>query len=124
MKTIIVFFSILVSLSAFAGDGTSEQLIGHWQYTNEVKKGTSDLTFRRDGTFSGKVALEGKVVWEFAGKWSLQDRTLSYDHTSSSGARIPIGTKDRDEIVEVTKTYFICRGIVTHGPDKKYVRVE
>lgn len=124
MKIALLVFSILVSVFAFAGDVTSEQLVGRWQNTNEVKKFTTDLTFRRDGTFVGKITQEGKVAWEFGGKWSLKDRTLNYDYTTSTLAKIPVGTKDQDEIVEITKEYFVCRGIVTQGVKKKYVRVE
>ncbi len=124
MSTALFLLSLMISTCASAEIPTSEQLVGSWQNTNVVKQFTTDLTFKRDGTFVGKVTQGGKVAWEFGGKWSLKERTLNYDYTASSLARIPVGTKDQDEIIEVTKNYFICQGIITHGGQKKYVRMQ
>lgn len=124
MSAALFLLSLMISTCASAEIPTSELLVGSWQNTNVVKQFTTDLTFKRDGTFVGKVTQGGKVVWEFGGKWSLKERMLNYDYTASSLARIPVGTKDQDEIIEVTKDYFICQGMITHGGQKKYVRMQ
>lgn len=124
MSAAFFLLSLMISICASAEIPTSEQLVGSWQNTNAVKQFTTELTFKRDGTFVGKVTQGGKVAWEFGGKWSLKERTLNYNYTASSLARIPVGTKDQDEIIEVTKDYFICQGIITQGGQKKYVRMQ
>ena len=96
------------------------QLVGHWRYTDANQ--TCDMTFAADGTFSGKISRDGAVAWKYAGKWSLADTNLNYEYTESSLERIPVGTTDRDTLVEITKDYYVIEA--RDGSRRKYARVK
>ncbi|TLY52672.1 MAG: hypothetical protein E6K53_03560 [Gammaproteobacteria bacterium] len=98
----IVFF-FLVS-SAIAGP-TVAQLTGDWRYAEDGH--SCENIFYKDGTFTGKVALQGRVVWEYAGTWSLSGDVLSYRYTKSSLARIPAGTAGKDKVIEISSVHYI-----------------
>ena len=83
---------------------------------------STTLIFRGDGTYSGGVAVRGKADGSFSGKWVLKDTTLYYEYTSSSDKRIPAGTKDQDQITELTRARYTIK--TTLGLRETYVRIE
>ncbi len=95
---------LLVAGAAHADDRTA--LIGTWHDEQKVQGNTltSDVTFAKDGTFSGFVDNNGRRMWNFAGKWTLTGNALHYDYTKSDFAQIPAGSKDDDVVIEITST--------------------
>ena len=118
MKT--SFIIVLLTCAAAIASPTKDQLIGHWGYGDE--KLGSEHTFRADGTFTGTVIKDGNVAWRYAGKWSLVGDILNYEYTESSLERIPVGTTDRDKLIEITKDYYIIEA--RDGSRRKYSRVK
>ena len=82
---------------------------------------SAEYTFRGDGTFTGQLAQDSKVVWTYAGKWSLAGDTLNYEYTKSSVERIPVGTTDHDKLVEVTKEHYTIEA--RDGSKRKYSKI-
>jgi len=95
------------------------QLVGHWR-TAGPHLGC-DITYAADGTFSGRIELDGAVISTFAGKWSLNGDKLDYTYTKSSPQNAPLG-KDRDRLIEATKNYFVIEA--SDGSRRKYSRVK
>jgi hypothetical protein len=124
MKALMIAASVLAAVSIFAADFKPDQLIAHWRIEDKSVKRTCDVTFDRDGTFSGTGAQDGKVAWTYSGKWSLRGKNLEYEYTSSSLAAMPKGWKDHDEIVELTADYVIFKAVGTDGRERKYLRVK
>ena len=101
------------------GQSTADQLVGHWQY---AEKGfISDYVINSDGTFTGHLLYEGKAVWHCSGKWTLSGKTVTTVLTRSSVKELPVGTKDRKTILDVTSEY--CRLKNQDGSVWKYLRV-
>ena len=111
---------ILATSLAFADSPNGKRLIGHWRHVNEDKIG--EIIFNHDGTYSGHVAHKGAVVWEFAGKWSVEGKILSYEYTRSSCENIPAGTKDQDKLLELAQDYY--RVEAADGKRRTYWRVD
>ena len=99
---------------------TREQLIGHWRWFDSAR--SIDYVFRADGIFTGHAAEGDIVVAEFKGKWSVESGFLLYEYISDSSGHAPQGAKDRDQLLEVTKDYYVIRART--GAERKYMRVE
>lgn len=120
MKTALstIFLSLIVT---FAVARTNKnQFIGHWRYVNESI--INDLIFSDHGTFAGTITDDGKITFRFAGTWSLDGETLSYKYTESTLERIPVGTTDRDKLIEITDQHFVVE--VGNGARQKYSRIQ
>jgi hypothetical protein len=118
-RTTLFGLLLFVPILCLAGPSASE-FIGHWRYVGESQR--CDYTFHQDGTFTGEVSEEGRVILEFAGKWSVEGDTLKYELTKSSTGKIAPGTTDDDKIIEITRDYYI---IATHeGVKRQYSRVD
>jgi len=82
-------------------------LPGTWHKEGQVEGAgmlAAEMTFSKDGTFYGHIDINGERYWNFAGKWEIRDNWLHYDYTKSDLAEIPVGTKDKDQIIEITAT--------------------
>ena len=79
-----------------------ESLYGGWKESNERHR--SFVTLNKDGSFKGRIETNNKVVWEFAGTWTLKAGVLRWFYTASSLKGIPAGTTDEDKILEITCT--------------------
>ncbi len=93
--------------------------VGHWQASQEGF--VSDYVIENDGTFTGYVAQNGTPLWTCAGKWTLSGKTVCTVLTRSSSDKIPVGTKDRKVIVEVTSES--CSLQLSNGSILKYSKV-
>lgn len=95
---------LVLSGAAQADDRTA--LLGTWHDEQKVQNVTltSDMTFAKDGTFSGHAEREGRRFWNFSGKWTLTGKALHYEYTQSDVPQIPVGTKDDDVVIEITPT--------------------
>ena len=111
---------ILATSLVFADSPNGKRLIGHWRHVNEDKIG--EIIFNHDGTYSGHLAHKGAMVWEFAGKWSVEGKILSYEYTRSSCENIPAGTRDRDRLLELARDYYLIEA--ADGARRTYWRVD
>ena|GEM_PF-1290271 len=117
----IMVASALFTTSFVLADPTSDdRLIGRWRHVHEDKVG--EIIFNHDGTYSGHVAHKGAMVWEFAGKWSVEGKILSYEYTRSSCENIPAGTRDRDRLLELARDYYLIEA--ADGARRTYWRVD
>jgi hypothetical protein len=101
---------------------TATQLIGQWRHVDVKRKLVTTLTFKGDGTYTGQVELNGTTNGSFSGKWTLQGSNLNYLYTASSDKNIPVGSKDQDKIVELTKDQYTIEN--TLGTSETYIRVQ
>ncbi len=99
--------------------GRDSRLVGSWRYV-ENPESTTEITFRKDGTFFSKVIKDGETYVEVDGKWLTRDKYLYYLYTEVSPPRVPSGTRDRDTILEIAKDYFVL--ITASHHTKKYVK--
>src|SRR4051812_36611047 len=97
--TLLVLLCLFTPIFA-ALEVTTILLAGHWRHADQIQ--SCDYFFRDDGTFTGNVARSGKIIWEFAGKWSSDGKILNYEYTRSSAENVPPGTIDHDKLVEAT----------------------
>lgn len=74
--------------------------------------------YRDDGTFTGWLKDAGVIRWRFSGTWKLEGPKLAYEYTSSSLDRVPVGTRDEDEILSIgcgIVTYRTTGGIISRS---------
>lgn len=116
----LLTFAFFLPLFAMAAPRLSETLIGQWHYANAKESCT--LTFHPDGTFAGTVSEKSKVIWRFAGRWSVSRNLLHYEYTSSSRKETPRGTTDEDKVIEVTPQHLIITA--ADGKRRTYERVK
>jgi len=79
---------------------SEQSFYGNW--IESKGKTTSFVSYDPNKTFSGRIEIENKSVWEFKGKWYLIDNIKYMIYTYSSLKEIPIGYEDSDEILEIT----------------------
>jgi hypothetical protein len=106
MKTILLLLFLLLPIVTFA-DPSDSRFIGHFRYADSTQ--SSEYTFHEDGTFDGSAAVHKKVVWEYAGTWSIGDGMLNYVFTKSSIESVPAGTVAKHKILEIKSDYFVVR---------------
>jgi hypothetical protein len=119
-KWVLALTLLLVTSAHAQGGFASTQLIGHWRFADEA--GTScDMRFNKDQTFSGKIVKDGRLFWEFTGRWVFSGRTLRYEYVTSSLEKVRPGATDKDEIIEIGPNHYVVRAF--DGSKRKYVRV-
>ncbi len=98
------------------------QLVGQWRHVDVKRKLVTTLKFKNDGTFTGDAEVSGKTNGSFSGTWTLQGSSLNVEYAASSDKNIPVGKKDQDKIVELTKDQYTIEN--TLGISETYVRVQ
>ncbi|MEY2572330.1 MAG: hypothetical protein QOJ87_543 [Verrucomicrobiota bacterium] len=120
MKSFLAVFSLFAIASCASVErGTRSELVGHWRYVDSSQ--SCDYSFKDDGSFTGAVKHQKKVVSKFTGRWSVKNGALLYTYMSDEFDRIPAGATDRDQLVEVTKDSFLIEA--TNGERRRYLRV-
>lgn len=110
-----------MGLGACTSSVNPDAIVGSWRYS-DGKRIVSEITFRSDRSFNGRITLEGKTYGEAQGKWSVTGNTLNYFYTSSSLPRVPSNAVDKDTIKQITSTYFII--LSRSGEVRQYERVD
>ena len=87
-----------------APDSLRAELIGHWSYQNEHS--LTDITFGEDGSFSGTLTRDGKVIWTFGGNWTLEGNRIFYTYTLSTPPIYAVGSMDLDTVQDMTPDCF------------------
>jgi hypothetical protein len=120
MKAILALFSLLVIASCTTiGSRAGSTLVGNWRYSDEIQ--SCHYSFSPDGSFSGEVTRGGKVVLKFAGRWTLEKHAIFYVYLSEARGRIPRGTTDRDQLLELGEDSFVIQA--ANGERRRYLRI-
>jgi hypothetical protein len=120
MKTILALFWLLAFSSCATVDRqTKSQLVGDWRYSDAIQ--SCHYSFKPDGSFSGEVTRHAKPVLKFAGRWKIEGDALNYVYLREAFGRIPPGTTDRDQLLDVKDDSFLIRA--ANGDRRRYVRV-
>ena len=120
MKTILVLLSFLaLSSCAVVDRQTKSQLVGDWRYSDATQ--SCHYSFRPDGSFSGEVTRDAIPVLKFAGRWKIEGKALSYVYLREAFGRIPPGTTDRDQLLEVKENSFLIQA--ANGDRRRYLRI-
>ena len=120
MKAVLAFISLL-SLGACAivdSPSQARQLVGNWRYMDQVQ--SCQYSFKSDGSFTGEVKRRKKLISKFKGRWSVRGQTLLYSYVSDALGRIPAGTTDRDQLLQIGKDSFVIEA--ANGERRRYVR--
>lgn len=128
MKLLAIILSLFVTCTVSA-EGPKELLIaanqkkllaGHWRL--EDRTSVSNITFTKDGHFSGSNTTTGQPPWTFSGDWWLNDGILTYYYKESS---IPAGRGflDNDKIETITQESLTVKSFLS-GRTWKYLRVK
>src|SRR2546421_7026233 len=120
MKAILALFSLLALSSCATVDRQSKsQLVGDWRYSDQTQ--SCHYSFRPDGSFSGEVTRRKKLVLKFTGRWKIDGRALNYIYLTEAFGRIPRGTADQDQLLELKKDSFLIQA--ANGDRRRYLRV-
>lgn len=96
-------------------------LVGSW-YARDNQKGLFCLlNFHENGKFDGYVDYQSKHAVSFEGTWQLKSGIIFYVYTKSVPVNFFKEGKDQDELIELTKTYYVFKG--TNGERHRYDRV-
>jgi hypothetical protein len=111
----------LLSLAACAGVERQSRagLVGHWRYADSAQ--SCDYSFKPDGSFTGQVRHRAKIVSNFTGRWTVSGNALLYSYLSDVYGRIPPGTTDRDQLLQVRPESFLIKA--ANGDHRRYRRV-
>jgi hypothetical protein len=111
-------------IAVLAGCATSRQrsgalFVGDWIYADKTQR--CRYSFAANGMFRGEVSYHGATVSRFTGRWVVNDGALLYTYLTDALGRIPAGTTDRDEVLEVNQDWFLIRA--ANGEQRRYRRV-
>ena len=118
LRTAVALVALIVGGCATAGNDAPSKLVGTWRSQNGAQ--TAQYVFAGDGTFTGTVAANGRVVSDFTGRWSLKEGAILYDYTGDKLGSIPAGTKDRDKLLSIGPDRFMIEA--ADGSKRQYVR--
>lgn len=100
----------------------ADQLVGSWRHADPARKRATNISFRRDGTYVGSIEEDGKLTCSFSGKWELKDGILNYEYTAALGIPIPVGTKDQDQVIAISKDRYAIQNAL--GLRETYTRIK
>ena len=119
MKIALVLISLVVASCSSLPSGKQDSLVGVWRYADDVQ--SCRYHFKKDGTFTGEVHLQKKLVSKFRGTWAVQAKFLLYRYLGDELGRIPAGTTDRDKLLRVEKQAFLIEA--ADGSRRRYIRL-
>jgi hypothetical protein len=123
MNSIFLTLTIVAVLPSPPTDDKTK-LIGTWSHAERVANAGEvavEMTFGPKGEFHGFMTVNGQKVWNFSGTWSFAESRLDYVYKKSDWANVPVGMKDRDEVLEVTKKHLRLKCVT--GAERTYSRV-
>jgi hypothetical protein len=119
MKIALVLISFVVASCSSLPSDKHASLVGEWRYADNAQSCRYD--FKRDGTFTGEVHLQTKLVSKFRGTWTVQDKFLLYRYLADELGRIPAGTTDRDKLLNIGNQAFLIEA--ADGSRRRYIRI-
>jgi hypothetical protein len=119
MKAVLALFSLLAIASCATIDSRAgSRLVGDWRYSDKLQ--SCHYSFRPDGSFSGEVMQRGRLALKFTGRWRVEKEAILYVYLSEAHDRIPPGTTDRDQLLELRKDWFVIQA--ADGERRRYLR--
>lgn len=120
MKSVLLSVLFLSLISCVSRDRENRaQLVGEWRYVDAEQ--SCDYSFKPDGSFTGKVKYRSKIVSKFNGRWNVTATSILYTYVKDAFDRIPAGTTDRDQLLDITEDSFLIRA--ANGDRRRYTRV-
>lgn len=115
----------LLAICLFGSCATSphllqRDLLGQWRYSDPAQ--SCRYVFSPDSTFRADVAIHGKTVARFTGRWSVKGDVLLYEYLTDERGEIAPGSTDHDQLLSVQKDYFIIKA--ADGSQRRYDRVQ
>ena len=108
----------LIGCAAFEPQSRAP-FVGEWLYAD--KEQSCRYSFHADGSFSGEVSRHGELISQFKGKWKVEPGALLYTYTGDVFKRIPPGTTDRDQVIQMRRDSFLIQA--ANGERRRYRRV-
>jgi hypothetical protein len=96
-----------------------ENMTGQWRSLDDPFDVL--VSFCTDSTFNGTIDQNGKIVWEYRGRWKMVENKKYMEYTFSSVARIPVGTGDTDEVLTIGCDTYKYRSL--QGKIKRYRKI-
>jgi hypothetical protein len=120
MKSVFVVL-LLLSMAACANAEPRNRnaLVGHWRYADE--KQSCEYSFKADGSFTGEVRVQARLISKFTGRWTIKDDSILYTYLSDAFGRIPTGVTDRDRLLRMEPNSFLIRA--ANGDERRYRRI-
>jgi hypothetical protein len=118
MKTFLACLTAVLLAGCATVPSGPERLVGDWRYSDSLQ--SCLYSFRQDGTFTGEVRVQSKLVSKFHGRWSIKGHTLLYQYLGDVMGRIPTGATDQDELLELGSDSFVIRA--ANGDRRRYIR--
>ena len=119
MKSLLLLTLLLLASCASGPRTMNVTLAGEWLYKDPVQ--SCRYLFRNDGTFSGEVRQRGEALSQFTGKWQVRGEELLYEYTGDALGKIPVGTRDRDKLLETRQDQFVIEA--SDGSRRTYRRI-
>lgn len=102
---LFLFVSLPFQHTLAAEEGLSAaKLVGTWSSSEQLPNGgkmSAQMVLEPSMKFSGSVAVNGSVVWEYSGSWSLSGSALTWRYEKSSRALPEAAKVDVDQVVSV-----------------------
>ncbi|PZR76036.1 MAG: hypothetical protein DLM73_03660 [Chthoniobacterales bacterium] len=117
MLRALIFF-LMASCASLPS--TRNSLVGEWRYADKVQ--SCHYVFKNDGLFTGDVIYQGKLLFKFTGRWSVEGKALLYTYINDAMGRIPPGATDRDQLLSVKKDLFVIEA--KDGSRRQYSRMK
>jgi hypothetical protein len=111
--------SLALASCALWNHANQRPLVGEWRYADATQN--CQYVFAADGSFSGTVALRGKKISQFTGRWRLEHSRLMYVYTGDALGRIPPGSTDQDKLLAIAPDRFEIEA--ADGSRRTYRRV-
>jgi hypothetical protein len=112
--TPILLLLLALPLLSFAqtapGADSRALLIGTWSGSASRPDGVTITTvfeLKGDGRFVGAAKVNGQPFWEFAGRWELTGRQLTWTYLESSRPLPEAAKVDIDELVSVDRDQLV-----------------
>lgn len=109
-----------------AGSPQINPIVGVWTKSQGLPDGRSLSVMTRfgaDGAFSGTASVDGQVVWEYGGTWSLQDRVLTYHYEHSSRPLPESAKTDVDDVISMGANSLVLRSRQS-GKEHTFLRMQ
>lgn len=119
MKSALALAFCLLASCAGMQTATRSSLVGNWRYADKTQ--SCHYAFKEDGTFTGEVVYQKRLVSKFRGMWTVQNNALLYTYLGDALGRIPEGARDRDKLLAIQKDSFLIEA--ADGSRRRYLRI-
>ncbi len=124
MRLFIKAVPALILVTMLSGCATVDRqsrapFVGDWIYADNIQ--SCRYSFSADGSFHGEVKYNAATISRFTGRWAVKESALVYTYLGDAFGRIPAGSTDRDQILDVSRDSFLIRA--ANGERRRYRRI-